>query len=73
MDARLRDAREALRVHPPLDREATARRAATVFPGEKLELLDDGNLAYTCPPDRELCIGCFPGVSVLAAREFGGD
>jgi hypothetical protein len=67
------DAREALRGRPRLDRDATARLASTLFPGEKLEPSSDGSLANTCPPDDELCIGCFPGVSVVAAREFGID
>src|SRR5512138_2768227 len=67
------NAREALARHPSLDREATARLAATLFPTEKLEPLDDGNLAFTCPSDGELIIGCFPGVSIVAAREFGID
>jgi len=68
-----RNAREALRERPLLDREATLTFARTLFPGETLEPLDDGDLSYTCPPDNELCAACFPGVSVLAAKEFGGD
>jgi hypothetical protein len=30
-------------------------------------------LSYTCPPDDELYMGCFKGVSILAAKEFGTD
>jgi len=67
------NAREALRGRPLLDPEKTFRLASTLFPGEKLESLGDGDLSYTCPPDNELCIGCFPGVSILAAKEFGID
>jgi hypothetical protein len=67
------DARTALRARPQLDREATLRLAKQLFNGEKLELLGDGDLSCTCPPDDELHIGCFPGVSVLAAKEFGID
>ena len=67
------DAREALSSLPELDRVATSRLAGTLFPGEKLESLADGDLLNTCPPDNEICIGCFPGVSVVAAREFGID
>ena len=66
-------AREALSRRPTLDREATARLASALFPDEKLSPLDDGNLSFTCPDDDELCIGAFAGVSVVAAREFGGD
>jgi len=67
------NAREAFAVKPRLDREATSKLAAALFPGEKLELVGDGNLSYTCPPDDELHIGCFPGVSIVAVKEFGID
>jgi len=67
------DARDALRGRPRLDRDATSRLASTLFPGEKLEPAGDGDLANTCPPSDELCIGCFTGVSVLAAKEFRID
>jgi hypothetical protein len=67
------NAREALAAKPFLDREATYKLANTLFPDEKLELIGDGDLSYTCPPDNEVHIGCFPGVSVVAAKEFGID
>ena len=67
------DARGVLAAKPPLDREATLKLASTLFPGEKLEPIGDGDLSYTSPPDNELHIGCFPGVSVVAAKEFGID
>jgi hypothetical protein len=67
------NAREALSRRPQLDRDATTTLAIGLFPGEKLELVEDGDLSNTSPPDDELCIGCFPGVSVLAAKEFGID
>ena len=67
------NAREALATKPPLDREATQKLADTLFPGEKLEQIGDGDLSFTCPPDDEVHIGCFPGVSVVAAKEFGID
>jgi hypothetical protein len=60
------NAREALGAKPQLDRGATQRLANTLFPGEKLEPAGDGDLSDTCPPDNELHIGCFPGVSVIA-------
>jgi hypothetical protein len=67
------NARQALAAKPPLDQEATQKLASTLFPGEKLEQIGDGNLSYTCPPNDEVHIGCFPGVSVIAAKEFGID
>jgi hypothetical protein len=67
------NAREALKASPQLDRDATLQLASALFPGERLEPIGDGTLSYTCPPDDELHIGCFPGVSVVAAKEFGID
>lgn len=67
------NAREALAAKPLLDREATQKLANLLFPDERLESIGDGDLSYTCPPDNELHIGCFPGMSVIAAKEFGID
>lgn len=67
------DVAEALRRGPQLDRDATLRLATSLFPKDKLEAIGEGDLSYTCPPNDELHIGCFPGVSVLAAKEFGID
>lgn len=64
---------EALAANPKLDRGATHDLANTLFPGEKLEPIGEGDLSCTCPPDDEVHIGCFPGVSVVAAKEFGLD
>lgn len=67
------NAREALTSKPKLDREATLNLATTLFPKERLLPLEDGDLSYTCPPGNDICIGCFPGVSVVAAKEFRID
>jgi hypothetical protein len=67
------DAPNILKSRPPLDRGASAALAAKLFPDEKLTPLDDGSLLFTCPPDKELVIGCFPGLAIVAAEEFGGD
>ena len=64
---------EALRGRPPVDRDATLEMARRLFPRDKLELIGEGDLSYTCPPDDELHIACFPGVSIVAAKEFGID
>src|SRR5688572_25030349 len=66
-------ARETLKSDPGLDRKATSALVKTLFPSERLEPLDDGDLSFTCPPDDELVVGCFPGLSILAAKEFGID
>jgi hypothetical protein len=67
------NARELLGARPELNREATQRLAYALFPGEKLESLGDGDLSNTCPPSSELHIGCYPGLSIVAAKEFGID
>lgn len=36
-------------------------------------MIGDGVLSYTSPPDDELHIASFPGVSILAAKKFGID
>ena len=64
---------EILRSKPELDRDRTVAFAKKLFPAEKLEALEDGSLSFTCPPDDELVAGCFPGVSVVAGKEFGID
>jgi hypothetical protein len=66
-------AREALAAKPELDRQATFAFLATLFPGEKLERIEDGSMTFTSPPNSEIYAGCFRGVSVVAAKEFGGD
>lgn len=68
-----KSAREALAAATQLDRQATKNLATTLFPGEELEPLADGDLTCTCPPDSELYMGRFTGVSVVAAKEFAGD
>lgn len=67
------NARELLGARPELNREATQRLAYALFPGEKLESLGDGDLSNTCPPSSELHIGCYQGLSIVAAKEFGID
>lgn len=63
----------ALRSNVELDRNASIALARTLFSSEILEQLDDGCIAYTNPPDDELVVGCFPGIDIIAAREFGID
>ena len=64
---------EVLKRHPPLDRGATLKLASSLFPKGKLEPIGDGDLSYTCPRGNEIHAGCFPGVSIVAAKEFGID
>jgi hypothetical protein len=64
---------ETLTRNHVLDRDASLQLARDLFPKEKLELIGDGSLLDTCPPNEELCVGCFPDVSIVAAKEFGID
>lgn len=64
---------EILKSNPRLDREATLAFATRMFPNEKLGPLEDTDLCWTSPPDNEIVVGCFPGLTVLAASEIGID
>lgn len=64
---------EVLKTEPPLDRKATLAFAKQLFPTQDLIELDDTDLYSTCPPDDEIVVGCFPGLSIIAATEFGID
>lgn len=65
--------REALMARPELDRTATQALAQKLFPGETLPLLGQSDLWVTYPPDGELHIACFRGVTVIADRQIGID
>jgi hypothetical protein len=65
--------REILRDTPVLGRDATTAFVERLFPSEKLVPLDDGDLSHTCPADDEIVAGCFPGLAVVAAKEFAVD
>ncbi len=67
------DARENLASQPTLDREETRKIASILFPKEKLEPLEDSCLTWTAPADDEIQIGCFPGLTIVAAKEFAID
>jgi hypothetical protein len=67
------DTRQLLASNPQLDRSETDRVAAKLFTKEKLEPLTDGCLTSACPPNNELLIGCFPGITIVAAKEFAID
>lgn len=64
---------EILRGSPALDRGATVALAKKLFQSETLKPLADVDLSYTCPPDDELILGCFPGLTIIAAKEVGID
>jgi hypothetical protein len=65
--------KEFLHADAQLDREATTALVKKLYASEKLVPLDDGDLCFTCPPDNEIVAGCFPGLAIVAAKEFGID
>lgn len=67
------NAMDLLKSNPVLDRPATALLAGQLFPTDKLEPIGGSDLYSTSPPDSEVVIGCFPGLSIVAANEFGID
>lgn len=64
---------EKFKSNPKLNQSKTDELVSRLFSGEKLEKIADGVLSFTCPPDGEIYAGCFEGVSVVAAKEFGID
>lgn len=56
-----------------IDRVATDNLVNTLFPGEKLEQIEDGDLYSTNPPDQVIYAGCYGDVNILAAVEFALD
>ncbi|HEY1136685.1 MAG TPA: hypothetical protein VGE64_04260 [Xanthomonadaceae bacterium] len=65
-----RDPREVFRAAPTLDPVATDALARALFPSESLGPAQAGDLGYACPGRDALVLGCFDGVSVVAAQEF---
>jgi hypothetical protein len=61
------------RNYPKPDLEKTVSLLNRLFPNENLEKIDDGDLSFTCPRDDMIYAGCFDGISVVAAKEFGID
>lgn len=66
-------ARELLAKLPELNRAASLALVQKMFPGERLTEQEDGDLSFTNPDENELFVGCFDGVAVVAADEFGLD
>lgn len=68
-----RDASKVLAGNPKLDRAASLALANKLFPKETHEPLEDQTLTFACPPKGELLVACYPGLSIVAASEFGVD
>lgn len=65
--------REALVQRPELDEVATDRLVETLFQRDAPERIGRTDLFGINPPDKEIVAGVFPGVAVIAAKEFGLD
>lgn len=64
---------EILKSNPVLDQAATSEFVKKLFSSEKITPSRVGDLTFTCPADDELVVGCFPGLTIVAAKEFGID
>jgi hypothetical protein len=64
---------ELLRGTPILDRPASLALAKKLFPEHSLNPQDDVDLSFTCPRGKSLFIACYPGVTIIAAKEFAID
>ena len=65
---------QLLRASPRLDPAATEAFTKVLFPHATIERFpSDVDLSNTCPRGSDIHCGCFEGVAVVAAEEFGGD
>lgn len=62
-----------LRSRPALDRAASEALLAQLFPGKRYRLAEDASLAHACPSGRNVLVGCFPGLAIVAADELAID
>jgi hypothetical protein len=67
------DVPSILAKYPEIDRQKTEQLVKTAFPKHRIAALEDTTLCMTCPSSEELVAGCFEGVTILAAEEFGID
>lgn len=59
--------------YPPLDRDASDALARKLFPGFRLEALTDADLLNACPPEDQVMVGCYPGLTLIAASDLALD
>jgi hypothetical protein len=64
---------DILKSNPVLDQATTSAFATRLFSSERLTPSADGDLSSTCPANNEVVVGCFPGLTIVAAKEFGAD
>lgn len=62
-----------LRSRPVLDREASAELIGTLFPGKRYAKAERTTLLHACPHGKQVLVGSFPGLQIVAARELAID
>ena len=67
------DVAQTLASKPTLNRAESTAFAKDLFPRHALTPIDDGTLLDTAPRGNDVYVGCYPGVSIVAAEEFGID
>lgn len=67
------DPAEILKTNPVLDQAATSDFVSRMFRFEKITPAGNGDLSFTSPADNQVFAGCFPGLTIVAAKEFGID
>jgi len=67
------DPAEILRSGPKLDRAASTALVARLFPAASFVAANDESLAFACPSGGDVMIGCFPGLTIVAAGELAVD
>lgn len=66
-------AKEVLRSLPISDKQKEQELLSQLFPSEKFESIDDTDLFCTSPPDNEIYLGCYAGLTIVAASDFAID
>lgn len=67
------DAAGTLRRKPRLDRAKSVAVAKQLFGSSRLEEVEDVDLSDTSPRGRDIHVGCYDDVRVVAAKEIGID
>lgn len=65
--------KEILKSIPQNDRIEAIALATRLFPNEQLVDEGDCSMEILNPPDNQIYVGCFPGLSVIAAVDFAID
>ena len=67
------DASKILKNKPTPDKEKATELLGRIFPSKNYEPIEDVSLLKTSPPDNEVIVGCYPGLSFVASSKFAID